>query len=252
MRVLTSIPEIAWPLRPGEPTLDDAEVHVWAFVLHQPPEKLAPLAELLSEDERARAVERRAGPVRDHYIAGRGGLRLLVGRYLRLAPERLQFAYGRHGKPELAGAEAGALHFNLAHSGGLALLAVTRAAPLGVDVERVRPMRDAAQLAERFFSPRESAALKQIPAAELDAAFFQLWTRKEAFVKVSGAGITASLSKFEVTFRSEVPPRVVVVDGDPIAGAVWTLCGLSPAAGYVGALAVPAPRMRACCWRLEF
>jgi 4'-phosphopantetheinyl transferase len=119
---------------------------------------------------------------------------------------------------------------------------------VGVDVERIRPMRDADRIAERFFSAREAEAFCKVPPAEQDAAFFSLWTRKEAWLKATGDGISESLSKFEVTFLPEDEPRVLAIAGDTAAGAAWSLCALNPASGFVGALAVQHRGVQLQCW----
>jgi 4'-phosphopantetheinyl transferase len=146
------------------------------------------------------------------------------------------------------------LHFNLAHSGELALLALTRAGEVGVDVERIRPMPDALELAARFFSPREVAALQTVPPDDANAAFFRLWTRKEAWLKATGEGIAESLARVEVTCRAEEACRVVAIGGDAAAAAEWSLHSLEPAAGCLGALAIRRRDVRLRCWtaRLPF
>src|SRR5207302_8233420 len=136
------------------------------------------------------------------------------------------------------------LHINLAPSDGLALVAVTRVCPVGVDVERIRPLRDAEGIIERFFSPRESAALKALPADQKPVAFFNLWTRKEAWLKATGDGIGESLNQSEVSLLPDEPARFLSILGDTQVAAAWTLQDLSPAAGFKAALAAPAQGLR--------
>ena len=141
-------------------------------------------AELLTPDESARAARFYFERHQNRYVVGRGVLRTLLGAYLHLAPESVRFAYGPQGKPELSHNFASSdLCFNLAHSEGLGLLAVTRAASLGVDVERVRRLPEFDELVNRFFSPREADLFAKLPATEKPQAFFNLWTRKEAWLK---------------------------------------------------------------------
>jgi 4'-phosphopantetheinyl transferase len=175
-------------------------------------------------------------------------LRALLGNYLQLDPARLEFACHSRGKPSLTGPGAGQIHFNLAHSEDLALIAVTRAGEVGVDVERIRPMPDGEAIAERFFSTREIEAFRRVPAAARDAAFFSLWTRKEAWLKATGDGIAESLAKIEVAFLPGETPRVLAIAGDAAAGEAWSLCPLNPASGFVGALAIRCRPVQLQCW----
>jgi 4'-phosphopantetheinyl transferase len=153
----------------------------------------------------------------------------------------LEFCYGPQGKPALAGVwSASGWHFNLAHSLDLALLAVTRSGPVGVDVERIRPLRDVDQLVSRFFSPRESAAFQALPAEQKPDAFFRLWTRKEAWLKATGEGIAESLGRVEVSFLPGEPARLLSLPGGPAALSGWRLHDLDPGPGFIAALAVVA------------
>lgn len=241
-------PGINWPPPPAEVRLSANEVHVWAVALALPPAEIDALARLLSAEERHRAQQFKFPHLRHRFIVGRAALRSLLGRYLERAPAGLEFDYTARGKPELTGPGAGQWHFNLAHSHDLALIAVTQAAAVGVDVERIRPMPDAVGIAERFFSPRELAALRGVAPAARDAAFFRLWTRKEAWLKATGDGISESLSKIEVAFLREETPRVVAIAGDATAAEAWSLCALNPADGFVGALAMACREVRLHTW----
>jgi 4'-phosphopantetheinyl transferase len=184
----------------------------------------------------------------------------------------LQFAYGPHGKPALAGGQPAEAdpQFNLAHSENLALLAFAHTGAVGVDVEQVRPMPDADQLVARFFSPREQFAFKQLPDEQKPAAFFNLWTRKEAWLKATGDGIGHLLSQVEVSFLPGEPARLLSVPPsrpgaepdvarsagpDPIREAPnwpkWSLYHLTPAPGFTAALALAQPASVVHCWRWE-
>ena len=240
-----------WPVATTVAALTETAVHVWALPLDLAPEKIAALAATLSQDERERADRFRFEHLRHRFMAGRGGLRALLAHYLQAEPAQLEFTYASRGKPGLAGSAAGRLHFNLAHSQDLALIAVTRLAPLGVDVEKIRPMPDALAIAERFFSTAERAAFDTLPSAAHDAAFFHLWTRKEAWLKATGDGIAESLSKIEVAFLPGEPARVRAIAGDAAAGDAWSLCELNPAGGFVGAVAIPSRPAGVECWCAE-
>ncbi|HEV2393476.1 MAG TPA: 4'-phosphopantetheinyl transferase superfamily protein [Verrucomicrobiae bacterium] len=164
----------------------------------------------MSDDEIQRAGRFHFEQHRNRFIAGRGLLRAVLARYLCAAPKQIKFAYGTNGKPCLAKSTGGDnLEFNLAHSEDVALLAVTRTFPVGIDVERIRPMPDAAELVARFFSPRESAIFRGLPSEEQSSAFFSLWTRKEALLKATGEGIGHLLNQVEVSFLPGEPVRII-------------------------------------------
>ena len=260
--------ETSWPAATIPPSCSLDEVHVWAVALNVPPEKNATLAATLSLEERERAKKFHYDQHRNRFIVGRGVLRVLLAGYLQGEPRkpgvaissggstisdvpaRLEFAYGSQGKPRLANPQSG-IHFNLAHSNDLALIAITRLGEVGVDVELVRPMPDAERIAERFFSAGEAASIRTVPAVSRDAAFFSLWTRKEAWLKATGDGISESLAKVEVTFLPNEIPRVLAIAADAVAAAEWSLLPLFPPAGFVGALAIHHREVRLKCWRFE-
>jgi 4'-phosphopantetheinyl transferase len=243
---------------PGPPPPPAAgEVDVWAVPLDPPEAEVAALARLLAPDEAERAERFRFERHRRRYTVGRGVLRTLLGRYHGVPPRAVAFGYGAKGKPFLAEPAAGAparhrayapLHFNLSNSEELALVAFCREAEVGADLERLRPMPDCLHIAERFFSAAERQALAAQPPEELDRAFFRCWTRKEAYLKAVGDGITAPLDAFDVTLAPGEPPRMLSIDGDPGRAAAWELVHVEPAAGYLGALALPA---RPGGWRLR-
>jgi 4'-phosphopantetheinyl transferase len=231
--------DLIWPDSAAGPALAASDVHVWSATLTVPPEIQTALSATLAPDELERAARFRFDHHRNRFIAGRGFLRLILSRYLDEKPARLAFDYASLGKPSLSGPFTDSeLHFNLAHSDDAALFAVTRIGPVGVDVERVRPMKDAAELVARFFSPRESAAFQRVALEERPQAFFNLWTRKEAMLKASGEGITGSLNRVEISFLSGDPARVIAIGGDVTEAAAWQLHALTPRPGVVGAVAI--------------
>lgn len=221
------------------------EVHVWSLPLDTSQSSWASVTELLSPDERTRADRFRFETLRNRFIAGRGLVRVILGRYCAVPPESLRFNYGPQGKPELApGAGAprkgGALHFNLAHSEGLAVLAVTQTGPVGVDVEQVRRLPEYKELVSHFFSAREAAGFLRLEREQQPAAFFNLWTRKEALLKATGEGIGHSLNRVEVSFLPGEPARVLSLPNESWAGREWSLVDLAISPAYAAALALPA------------
>lgn len=171
-------------------------------------------------------------------------LRRLLGAYGDVSPDALEFVAGEHGKPSLAGAAAGrGLEFNLAHSGEIALVAIARGRAVGVDVERWDPGIDHRDLAERFFSPGEREALADLAgsADRLAEGFCSAWSRKEAYLKATGAGITRGLQHFDVSLAPGQPARLLADRLDAAAVERWVMRGIAPAPGYSAALVVAAP-----------
>lgn len=219
--------------------LERNAVHIWRASLDQPPARLEQLRQTLAEDELQRAARFVAAHDRARFIAGRGMLRAILGRYLDLRPEQLRFAYGAAGKPVLAQAAAGhSLHFNLAHSHGLALYAVTLSHAIGVDLERVRADVDVEQIAGVAFAPAELAELLALPAALRLPAFFTCWTRKEAYVKARGEGLSLPGDQFQISLAPGAPPKLLRTEWDPQEASDWSLYDLDAGQGYAGALAV--------------
>ena len=223
-------------------------VHVWHASLSREPRELAGLGQLLSPDERERAARFRFARDRDRYVAGRGLLRIVLGRYVDHPAATLAFDYGEFDKPHLRG---GGLHFNLSHSGAVALLAVTRVAEVGVDVE-LEPVRfDYEALAGRFFSPAEVAALSRVAPAQRARSFLLCWTRKEAFIKARGDGLQLALDSFDVSLEPALPAvleRTAWNDEEP---GQWTIRDVSdPERGYVGAVAIRATKIEVVCDRV--
>lgn len=220
-------------------SLSSDEVHVWRAFFDREKSHLNDLAQTLSEDERLKAERFYFQKDRRRFVVTHGILRNILGRYLKIEPKRLKFSYGSHGKPAIGGVTDGhSLCFNMSHSHGLALFAFTCGRKVGVDVEYVRPMPDAEEIVERFFSPRENAALRTVPAGKKLEAFFNCWTRKEAFLKAIGDGLSRSLDSFEVSLAPGEPARLLCVGGDPLEASRWRLRALVPAHGYVGAFVV--------------
>jgi 4'-phosphopantetheinyl transferase len=223
---------------------------VWRVRLDRPAPVVDDLTRMLFADERERAGRFQRPEHAARFVVGRASLRMILASYLDgLAPSRLAFTYGPRGKPALAEPpEASTLRFNVSHCRDLALIAVTRAGEVGVDVERVDLLHDLEQLAEDHFSAWENAALRGLPAPARPAAFFRCWTRKEAFVKATGEGLARPLDAFSVSLAPGESARLVGLAGDPGALDRWSIFDLAPAPGYAGALVVEGhvepPRLR--------
>lgn len=243
-------PARAAPLQTSDRLPHRGEVRVQIVSLDQPSEVVSELARTLAADERERAERFVFSREKSRFIVGRAGLRLILGEVLATPPHTLRFAYGPHGKPQLAAPfDRAGLTFNLAHSSDLALVAVTQGATIGADIERLRPMYDLDAIAEETFSDRERRALFALPDPDRERAFFHCWTRKEAFVKALGDGLSYPLDSFSVSLRPGDLPRLENIDGDADAARAWTILDLEPAPGYAAAVAVAGQCARFSCRR---
>ncbi len=234
-----------WPLPPESLALNDNEVHVWRVGLDVPTAEMERLRALLAPDEQARANRLVFEGHRRRTITARGALRVILGRYLGVPPASLRFCYNAYGKPALAG-EPGGLRFNVSHSGDLALIAVVWRRAVGVDIECLRADVADEQLARRFFSPLEVASLLSLPERDRQRGFFTCWTRKEAYIKARGKGLSIPLDRFQVSLAPGEPAALLSVQGDDPAR--WGLHELRPGPGYIAALAVEGRHLRVKGW----
>jgi len=234
---------------PVAPELADDAVHVWCASLDGPPLPPARLREVLLAGERATAERHHFERDKSRSAASRGLLRWLLSSYLGSAPEQVRLRLGPHGKPELAGDQLGMrIFFNVAHCEDVALYGLSAEHELGIDVERLRAMPDALDMAARFFASAEAAALSALPARLRDEGFFVCWTRKEAFVKAQGSGLSVPLDEFEVGLDPFDGAGRVRIPADAVEAARWSVYDLHPRAGFIGALAVPDRDVRLKCW----
>jgi len=233
------------PPLPGAFELASDEVHSWCASLDVAPETFARLQASLAADEHTRSAAFQFERDRRRFIVARGLLRVLLGCYLQAPPSRINFACNAFGKPALGVGFADRLKFNLSHSGDVALIAVAAAADVGVDVEYVRAQPDHAEIARHFFSPAEIKALTDLPGHLHAAAFFDCWTKKEAYLKARGEGLALSLKGFSVPLATGPAQAPVDVHG-------WSIHTLRPAPGYAGALAIAGTgwRLRESQWTM--
>ncbi|MBD0264669.1 MAG: 4'-phosphopantetheinyl transferase superfamily protein [Tolypothrix sp. Co-bin9] len=229
-----------WLKAPTDLTLSVDDVHVWRVELSRSQLQLQELAETLSSDEQVRAKRFHFEQHRQHFIAGRGILRSILGRYLSVEPQALQFEYETRGKPFLADkfAKSG-LSFNLSHSQGLALYGVCRR-PIGVDLECIRENTDVEALAKRFFTEREYEVVRSLPPNQQQQVFFRYWTCKEAYLKATGAGLS-QLEQVEILLTPTQPAS--------LQSEEWSLTELIPANNYLGAVAVAGQNLHLQCWQ---
>jgi 4'-phosphopantetheinyl transferase len=242
--------EAVWKIAPERLLLKGDDVHVWRAQIDRPAADISIFRRILAPDELNRADKYHFRKDRDRFIVARAVLRFLLGHYLRREPEQLRFRFNAYGKPALAAeAESETLRFNLSHSGELALYAFTRNREVGLDVEYVRRDFDTKQLAGEFFSPHEVAALCALPASLQAEGFFRCWTRKEAYIKARGEGLSLPLHQFDVSLAPNHPAALLSVANDPAEISRWSLRELTPAKGYLAAIAVEGHNWQLNCFQ---
>lgn len=231
-----------WSPGPAAPRLTGGEVHVWRASLAASAGELGRLHALLSEEEQLRAARFKFEVHRGRFIAGRGIQRLLLARYLDVDPAAIRYRHAAHGKPALdgPGAESG-IRFNVSNSDDGLLIALVRDREVGIDLEPVHRVVDRDAVARRFFSVPENQVYDTIPEEQRDAAFFTCWTRKEAYIKAVGEGLSMPLDCFDVTLRPGEPARLLATRGDPAQAERWTIRELDPGPGWLGAIVVEGP-----------
>lgn len=229
------------PSDSNEIILEADELHLWCTSLDPEGDHLKALRELLSDDERERAARFKFWRDQRRYMVGRGILRLLIGRYLSVDPQSIEFHYNEFGKPYLPAED---LKFNLAHCRDLILYGFCLNADVGVDLECIRPIVDAPGIASRFFSQGENKVLLDTPEEQRTELFLSYWTLKEAYIKAVGQGLSYPLDKFEVSLPETEAPSIFT-SHDKIGDTIWSLFSLSPESGCVAAVAA-----RGKNWRL--
>lgn len=228
------------------------DVDVWRIRLDLPQADLKRLSSTLSADEQARAGRFYFDRDREHFIIARGALRAILGRYLNVEPHIIRFTYAEYGKPALvAELNRDSILFNLSHSHGLGLLAVSRSRELGVDLEWIRPDMASKEIAERFFSAQEVRVLRQLPADQQDEAFFNCWTRKEAYIKAKGEGLSMPLDQFAVSLAPGERAALLSTTGDPKEASRWSMRELFPGPGFVAAIVVEGDAWKLRCWEWQ-
>ncbi|MBX5458511.1 MAG: 4'-phosphopantetheinyl transferase superfamily protein [Thermogemmatispora sp.] len=232
-----------WPCAPAHMSLVRGEVHIWGATLALPPTSVEDLAAVLTPAEQDHAARFRSAQARQHFVAARAILRLILSRYLGLLPQQLRLRTNPWGKPELEpspDSSQSTLTFNLSHSEALALYAVTGGQAIGIDLEYQRPLPEAEleQLAARYFAPAEYRTLLSLPQEKRLPAFFHCWTRKEAYVKARGQGLSLPLDAFEVSLTPDAPARLLASHEEPDAPQRWSLLAIEPDPAYSAALAV--------------
>ena len=207
-------------------------VDIYPVRLEADAARLDSLYEILAPQERERATRFRFAEHRRQFIICRGTLREILSPYLEVKPAHIAFVFNRHGKPSLRDSD---VRFNVSHSGGWAFQAVTQDGEVGIDIERIDPRVAREQIPERFFSPREVAQLRALPADQQAVAFFRCWTRKEAYIKARGLGLALPLDSFDVSLGPDDPPALLRGAGD------WSVQDLDAPPDYAAAVVAQGP-----------
>jgi 4'-phosphopantetheinyl transferase len=220
--------------------LEDHQVHVWFRSLDSADVDAVTVLAYLSPDEKQRAERYHYDQHRNEFILSRGTLRLALSSYTGISPELLSFEYSKHGKPSFAAThEARRLQFNLSHTHGMMLLAVVRNRRIGVDIEKIRSDFNVRQIAERFFSLQEQSVLRTVPDEQQYQAFFRCWTRKEAYIKAKGEGMSIPLRDFDVSLDRDS----AVLQGtrpDESEARKWKMFDLQIAPDYAATAVIEA------------
>ncbi len=222
---------------PPPPPLSARAAHVWRVRLDVDTDDLHAL---LSLAESTQVMAFALPELRRRYIVAHGMLRRILAHYAEAPPASLVFERGEFGKPMLTGPAPRDLWFNLSHSGDIALVAVTREGEVGVDVERHTGRFAPMELAQRVFSRAECSALTALSSPVVADGFYAAWTRKEAYMKATGHGITRGFGHFDVTLTPGEPARLLADRLDHAAAARWQMRSLDAGPGYSAAVVVPA------------
>ncbi len=209
-------------------------IHLWYCNFDENLKNLPYYTTLLSEDEVARSLRFKFKKDRQSYVISRGVLRVLLGKYTHEKPEQLEFAYGKQGKPGLNSP----IKFNISHSGNMAVFGFTINDEIGVDIEYIKPDVEVMHLAENFFSETEIAMLKSLPEAIQKRAFYRCWTRKEAFIKAEGSGLSFPLDQFSVSVDDDTVAKLLETKWNTNQKNNWALHSCVPKADYIAAVAV--------------
>jgi len=230
--------------------LPEDEVQLWRVDLEAVGSDESRWQKVLSSDETIRASRFHFPRDRQRFVAARGLLRIILSAYLATDPNQLRFSYSKKEKPSLGPAHADSgVTFNVSHSGGIALLAFTRRRDIGVDVEQVRSDFDLEAIARRFFSADEQKQLAAVPAEEKPEAFFRCWTRKEAYIKATGDGLSLPLSQFDVSLATEEKTNALLATRpDGSEAGRWLLQAVPAGSGYLAALCVRGQDWKLTGW----
>jgi 4'-phosphopantetheinyl transferase len=225
------------------------EVHLWRVDLEAIGDAESHWQEVLSSDELTRAASFHFFRDRQRFVAARACLRIILASYLRMDPGSLSFSYSKREKPSLGAAFGNSnVTFNVSHSGEIALIGITRGREIGIDVEKPRSDSDLEAIARRFFSVHEQSQLAALPLEEKVAAFFRCWTRKEAYIKATGDGLSLPLDQFDVFIGPGESNALVATRPDKLEAGRWLLREVPAGPGYTAALCARGQKWKLHDW----
>jgi 4'-phosphopantetheinyl transferase len=240
----------SWHFSPHHLTFEVNTIHVWRIFLDDAASCFQSLQQTLSHDELTKAERFHFQKDRTQFMVSRGALRAILSQYLDINPRTLRFDYNPYGKPSLIVEQGGdTLRFNLSHSHGIALIAITKNREIGVDIEHIDTDFPYKQIAERCFSPLENAVLRSLPEPIQIKAFFTCWTRKEAYIKAVGKGLSIPLDCFDVTVAPGEPAALLNFHEKPEEASRWSLIELIPSPDTVATVAVEGYCAGVECWQ---
>ena len=240
----------SWGAPPMYPHAVADEVHVWRIPLDLAAPHVERLGQALNDEERTRTARFHFDRDRRQYQIVRGALRAILSRYVDAPPGDLAFVYNATGKPALrCGPGEQDLRFNISHSGRMALIAVALGRDIGVDIELIRGNIPTEEIENRFFAPAEVASIRALPAADRRRAFFHCWTRKEAYLKARGEGLSLAIKEFELPIACGETADVLAISDHPSDCPRWWLRELVVGSGYAAAMAVEGDGWSARLWR---
>ncbi|GHO82908.1 4'-phosphopantetheinyl transferase [Dictyobacter formicarum] len=243
--------ELAWARSPSSVILKPNEIHIWRVFVDEWIAAIPDLQNVLSPEEQARAQRFYFERDRHSSIIARGVLRVLLGRYCTIDPAMILLHYNEFGKPNLTiDGSPSPLYFNLAHSHTTIVYAFTYINHIGIDIEYMRTNVEYEEVAQHYFSPREKEQLQAVPTEQKMQAFFAGWTRKEAYIKARGKGLSIPLNSFDVTLQPDKDPCLLDCREDPLAVNHWSLYALPPDPHYAGALALDGTCEHIHFWQL--
>jgi len=240
---------LPWPNPPHPLAPEPGELHVFRLSL-KASDELSEAWRCLSPEEQERAGRLRTDRLRRRYWNAHVQLRYILASCLGCSPADIQYEIGAHGKPYLAPGTG--LQFNLSHSADVGLVAVCHGQEVGVDIEAWREDVDRGMLARRFFAAQEAATIAALPPEDQLRAFFSVWTRKEAYIKCRGGGLSIPLDSFEVSVDPPEPVMLFDLAPERALNRRWSLYEISPGEGFSAAVALEGAARRILCWDWMF
>lgn len=230
--------------------IEGNEVHIWLIPFDKIINRISFFEDLLSQNELSRAGKFHFEMDRSKFIVGRGILRLILSKYSGILPSQIKFIYNEFEKPSLEkGQNSMFLEFNTSHSASFVIVGLTIIAKIGIDIEILDRKSDLLELAKRYFAEAEFINLISLPKDLMIEGFYNCWTRKEAFIKAIGNGLSHPLDTFEVTLTPDEETRFLKIAGENVEE--WSLINIEPHSEYVGAIAVNRKSNEVKCWYLD-